>query len=302
MCANRPVLCMRLNGIGRSCPRAFKPGCGRATSAARIEFSRALPAAVTWMSQSRHAFVNDECFHASVTTPEGATPGKSSHSVRLTAAAPEGRARPSRPRRARSRSTSGVRARASPCRRRGRRASTSRRRRSGTARPSGCCTSLGDLRDRRDRPHPGVHRQGGGADLLQQGRPRRGDAGEDVGRRSCGPATTSAASIWQPVSEIPKFGIWPLILGTLKVTLVAMAGRRCRSASARRSTCRSTRAPRTREIVKPVVELLAGIPSVVLGLLRADGDGDLVPERASTSSRGSTRWCPAWRCRSRSSR
>ena len=42
------------------------------------------------MSQSRHAFVNDECFHASVTTPEGATPGKSSHSARLAAAAPEG--------------------------------------------------------------------------------------------------------------------------------------------------------------------------------------------------------------------
>jgi hypothetical protein len=30
-------------------------------------------------------------------------------------------------------------------------------------------------------------------------------------------------SVWQPVSDIPKFGVWPLILGTLKVTIVAMA-------------------------------------------------------------------------------
>ena len=28
--------------------------------------------------------------------------------------------------------------------------------------------------------------------------------------------------IWQPVSEIPKYGVWPLMVGTLKVTLVAM--------------------------------------------------------------------------------
>jgi phosphate transport system protein len=37
------------------------------------------------------------------------------------------------------------------------------------------------------------------------------------------PGYDEAASIWQPVSEIPKFGIWPLITGTLKVTIVAMA-------------------------------------------------------------------------------
>ena len=85
------------------------------------------------------------------------------------------------------------------------------------------------------------------------------------GGPSCGPATTKPRSIWQPVSEIPKFGVWPLIVGTIKVTVVAMAvsiplGRR-----RRRSTSRSTRARGSREIVKPVVELLAGIPSVVLG-------------------------------------
>ena len=78
------------------------------------------------------------------------------------------------------------------------------------------------------------------------------------------PGYDESASVWQPVSEIPKFGIWPLVLGTLKVTVVAMAvsvpigvgGAVYLSQYAR---------PRTREIVKPVVELLAGIPSVVLG-------------------------------------
>ena len=37
------------------------------------------------------------------------------------------------------------------------------------------------------------------------------------------PGYDEAASVWQPVSDIPKFGLWPLILGTLKVTMVAMA-------------------------------------------------------------------------------
>ena len=52
--------------------------------------------------------------------------------------------------------------------------------------------------------------------------PRRGDARADVVPQLW-PGYDEAASIWQPVSDIPKFGIWPLILGTLKVTVVAMA-------------------------------------------------------------------------------
>ena len=28
--------------------------------------------------------------------------------------------------------------------------------------------------------------------------------------------------VWQPVSEIPKFGVWPLVVGTIKVTVIAM--------------------------------------------------------------------------------
>lgn len=70
--------------------------------------------------------------------------------------------------------------------------------------------------------------------------------------------------IWQPVSDIPKYAIWPLIVGTLKVVFVAMLfGVPLGIGSALYVSQYAP--PRVREIVKPVVELLAGIPSVVLG-------------------------------------
>jgi phosphate transport system permease protein len=70
--------------------------------------------------------------------------------------------------------------------------------------------------------------------------------------------------IWQPVSDIPKYGVWPLVVGTLKVTLVAMFFGVPLGVGAALYVSQYAR-PRVREIVKPVVELLAGIPSVVLG-------------------------------------
>jgi phosphate transport system permease protein len=78
------------------------------------------------------------------------------------------------------------------------------------------------------------------------------------------PGYDDAASVWQPVSEIPKFGIWPLIIGTVKVTVVAMAVSVPLGVGAALYVSQFAR-PTTREVVKPVVELLAGIPSVVLG-------------------------------------
>jgi phosphate transport system permease protein len=78
------------------------------------------------------------------------------------------------------------------------------------------------------------------------------------------PGYDEAASVWQPVSEIPKFGVWPLLLGTLKVTVVSMFVAVPLGIGAALYVSQFSR-PRTREIVKPVVELLAGIPSVVLG-------------------------------------
>ncbi len=69
---------------------------------------------------------------------------------------------------------------------------------------------------------------------------------------------------WQPVSSVPKYSLLPLVLGTLKVTLVAVvAAVPLAVAAAVYSAEFASR--RTRELVKPAIELLAGIPSVVLG-------------------------------------
>jgi phosphate transport system permease protein len=78
------------------------------------------------------------------------------------------------------------------------------------------------------------------------------------------PGYDEAASVWQPVSEIPKFGLWPLIIGTVKVTIVSMAVAVPLGVASALYVSQYAR-PRVREIVKPLIELLAGIPSVVLG-------------------------------------
>lgn len=72
------------------------------------------------------------------------------------------------------------------------------------------------------------------------------------------------AYIWQPVSDFPKYNIVPLILGSLKVTIVALVFAVPLALGAAIYVSQLAR-PRVREIVKPAIELLAGIPSVVLG-------------------------------------
>jgi phosphate transport system permease protein len=70
--------------------------------------------------------------------------------------------------------------------------------------------------------------------------------------------------MWQPVSNVPKYNLVPLIVGTLKTTIIAIlfAGPLAILAA----ILSSEFAPRwLREIIKPTIELLAGIPSVVLG-------------------------------------
>ena len=72
------------------------------------------------------------------------------------------------------------------------------------------------------------------------------------------------AFLWQPVGTIAKYSMIPLFVGTLKVTLVAMAIAAPVGIAAAVFT--SEFAPRRlREVLKPTIELLAGIPSVVLG-------------------------------------
>jgi phosphate transport system permease protein len=73
-----------------------------------------------------------------------------------------------------------------------------------------------------------------------------------------------AAFIWQPVGAIPKYSMIPLFVGTLKVTVVAMAVAVPVGISAAVFSSEFA-PPRLREVLKPVIELLAGIPSVVLG-------------------------------------
>jgi len=70
--------------------------------------------------------------------------------------------------------------------------------------------------------------------------------------------------VWQPVAEKPKYSLAPLVIGTLKVTLVALIIGIPLAILAAIFT--SEFAPQQlREIVKPAIELLAGVPSVVIG-------------------------------------
>jgi len=69
---------------------------------------------------------------------------------------------------------------------------------------------------------------------------------------------------WYPVHEPPEFGILPLIIGSLMITagaiLVALPlGVGCAIYVSELAH------PRVREIVKPFIEILAGIPSVIYG-------------------------------------
>ncbi len=71
---------------------------------------------------------------------------------------------------------------------------------------------------------------------------------------------------WRPISTPAQFGMLPLILGSLLVTAGASAlalplGVACAVYLA------EVARPAAREIIKPVVELLAAIPSVVIGFI-----------------------------------
>jgi len=69
---------------------------------------------------------------------------------------------------------------------------------------------------------------------------------------------------WQPNSDIPKYSLLPLFIGTLKAALVAMLFAIPLGVGAAIYSAEFA-SRRMREMIKPVIELLAGIPSVVLG-------------------------------------
>jgi phosphate transport system permease protein len=69
---------------------------------------------------------------------------------------------------------------------------------------------------------------------------------------------------WEPVSNHPQYGIASLVVGSVKVTLVAMCFAFPVAILAALFT--STFAPKwAKELMKPSIEILAGFPSVVIG-------------------------------------
>lgn len=94
----------------------------------------------------------------------------------------------------------------------------------------------------------------------------RGAGLADMIRARAWPGYDTPTHVWQPVGFPAKFGVVPLLVGTAKVTGLALLLALPTGLGA--AIWVSEYAPsRAREIVKPTIELLAGIPSVVIGVL-----------------------------------
>jgi phosphate transport system permease protein len=70
--------------------------------------------------------------------------------------------------------------------------------------------------------------------------------------------------IWQPIGQVHKYNVVPLIVGSLKTTLIGLVFAVPLAVAAAIYVSQLAR-PRMREIAKPAIELLSGIPSVVVG-------------------------------------
>jgi phosphate transport system permease protein len=71
-------------------------------------------------------------------------------------------------------------------------------------------------------------------------------------------------AVWQPVGSPPKLNLVPLFVGTIKTTVLAILTAAPIAVLAAIYTT-VWAPPRLREIVKPTVEVLASVPSVVVG-------------------------------------
>jgi phosphate transport system permease protein len=69
---------------------------------------------------------------------------------------------------------------------------------------------------------------------------------------------------WSPLFEPPSFGVLPLVLGTLLVSLIGMAVAVPLGLGAAIYLSEYAR-PRVRKTIKPILELLAGVPTIVFG-------------------------------------
>jgi len=70
--------------------------------------------------------------------------------------------------------------------------------------------------------------------------------------------------IWQPVGSIHKYNIVPLLVGSLKVSIIAMVLAIPLAIGAAIYVSQLA-SPRVKEFLKPAIEMLSAIPSVVLG-------------------------------------
>jgi phosphate transport system permease protein len=96
------------------------------------------------------------------------------------------------------------------------------------------------------------------------GKTEGGSKSDITDKNTVKPSSTLLTRDWMPVSDNPRYGIIPLFLGTLKVTLIALLFAAPIAILAAIYTSMFAK-PRLREIIKPVIELLAGFPSVVIG-------------------------------------
>lgn len=88
-----------------------------------------------------------------------------------------------------------------------------------------------------------------------------GTAIDDIGKVSL---KNLFALSWQPVSNNPQYGLAPIIIGSAKVTVIAVAIAAPIAVLAALYT--TAFAPRwAKEVMKPCIEILAGFPSVVIG-------------------------------------
>lgn len=69
---------------------------------------------------------------------------------------------------------------------------------------------------------------------------------------------------WYPLYEPPEFGVWPLVVGTFFIMLIAVIIA-VPGGMAIAFFLAEYASPRTRRVLKPLLEILAGIPTVVFG-------------------------------------
>jgi phosphate ABC transporter permease protein PstC len=91
-------------------------------------------------------------------------------------------------------------------------------------------------------------------------------------------------TLWQPALEPPRYGVLPLVTGSVLVTFLSLLVAVPVGVGTAVYLAEIAGA-REREVIKPVVELLAAVPSVVYGLLGMVVLGDVIPRFTGTPFR-----------------